>query len=441
MHRGGQTALAFLVAGVVVLATAHTAVARTAYFTGALPEGAEPYAQPIELTTGALGGALPFPGEGEPNAVAITPDGTTAYVVDQFGEGILPIDVATNTPGAEIPTGLEPTAIAIAPDGSSAYVADRAGFLLKVDLASSTVVGTIPLGGEPKGVAVSPDGSTAYVTGTGAKSVTPIDLATETPGTPIEVGEDPTGIGVAPDGSAAYVTNRNDDDVSRIDLAGGTVTKTIPVENSPEAIAVTPDSSHAYVVGSNSPITPIDLAAGAAETPIEVSGQGDYLEGVAILPDGSRAYVTDNSTGEILPIDTATNALEAALTRERQAEGDRDRPQPGSGRLVHAHPPVDHPGDRGRARRHRLQRLGRDRRPLRLGLRRRLERAERRPAAEPRLRRGRHLHGDPDRHRQRRLLDDDRLPRPDRLLQRLGRGDHHSAGRRRLAGDAGDADP
>ena len=246
-------------------------------------------------------------------AVAITPDGSTAYVVDQFGEGILPIDVATDVPGTEIPAGSSPTAIAIAPDGSAAYVADRGGGVVRVDLALAEATDFYPLSGEPRGIAIAPDGSTAYVSGTAANTVTPIDLATGTPGSPIEVGAGSRGIGVAPDGSAAYVTNRNDDSVSRISLPGGTVTKTIAVENSPEAIAVTPDSSRAYVVGSNSPITPIDLAAGAAEAGIEVGQQGNALGGIAILPDGSRAYVTDNSADEILPLAIPSDVLQAGL--------------------------------------------------------------------------------------------------------------------------------
>ena len=313
MHRGGKIATAVLAATIAMLAVVPAAGARIAYFTGADDDGAEPYAQAIELTNASLGTEHSFSGEGEPRAVAITPDGRTAYVVDQFGEGILPIDVATDTAGTEIPTGPSPTAIAIAPNGSAAYVADRAEGVVRVDLAKAEATDVYPLSGEPRGIAIVPDGSTAYVTGTAANTVTPIELGTGTPGTPIEVGEGSSGIGIAPDGSAAYVTNGNDDDVSRIGLPSGIVTKTIPVENSPEAIAVTPDSSRAYVVGSNSPITPIDLTTGTAGTGIPVGGQGNIIGGVAILPDGSRAYVTDNSAGQILPIAIPSDLLETGL--------------------------------------------------------------------------------------------------------------------------------
>ena len=60
----------------------------------------------------------------EPSAIAITPDGKTAYVVNQFGCAVTPITTATNTPGTPIRVGRGPEAIAITPDGKTAYVAN-----------------------------------------------------------------------------------------------------------------------------------------------------------------------------------------------------------------------------------------------------------------------------------------------------------------------------
>ena len=67
---------------------------------------------PIETATGSAGkpiktGRFPF-------AIAITPDGKTTYVVNQFSM-VTPITIATNTSGTPIKAGARPHAILIVP--------------------------------------------------------------------------------------------------------------------------------------------------------------------------------------------------------------------------------------------------------------------------------------------------------------------------------------
>jgi len=93
----------------------------------------------------------------KPDAIAITPDGNTAYVTNSDSESVTPIEIATNTPEAEITVGSKPDAIAI-----------------------------------------TPDGNTAYVTNSDSESVTPIEIATNTPGAEIKVGKFPDGIAITP---------------------------------------------------------------------------------------------------------------------------------------------------------------------------------------------------------------------------------------------------
>ena len=57
-----------------------------------------------------------------PTAIALTPSGTTAYVVDHNGNTVTPISVATDTAATPIRVGSGPWAIAITPDGGTAYV-------------------------------------------------------------------------------------------------------------------------------------------------------------------------------------------------------------------------------------------------------------------------------------------------------------------------------
>ena len=57
-------------------------------------------------------------------ATAASAAPNTAYVGNSFSESVTPIDLATNTPGAEIKVGKGPNGVAITPDGKTAYVAN-----------------------------------------------------------------------------------------------------------------------------------------------------------------------------------------------------------------------------------------------------------------------------------------------------------------------------
>ena len=96
-----------------------------------------------------------------PQGVAITPNGTRAYVTN-FGDGIVPgtvsvIDTATNMVVATVTVGRGPVGVAIIPDGTHAYVTNSLDSTVSV-LATATnlVVATIPVGRNPQGVAITP---------------------------------------------------------------------------------------------------------------------------------------------------------------------------------------------------------------------------------------------------------------------------------------------
>jgi YVTN family beta-propeller protein len=52
-----------------------------------------------------------------PRRLAITPDGSTVYVLDWGGHEVTPIDVGTERSRAPIPVGSYPSSIVIARDG------------------------------------------------------------------------------------------------------------------------------------------------------------------------------------------------------------------------------------------------------------------------------------------------------------------------------------
>ncbi len=276
---------------------------------------------PIDTATGAAETPLAF-GDFEPNAIAVTPNGTTAYVVptqsDETAE-IAPINTATNTVGTPINTGDPVSALAISPDGSTIYaVSATDNAVVPISVATQTAGTPIPVGDDPSAVAFAPDGTMAYVTNYDGASVTPIDVATRTADSPIGVNFFPTAIAITPDGSTAFVVNSGDASVTAINLATQSISSPIFVGANPTAIAITPNGSSAYVVNNgDASVTPINTATDAVGANINV---GSSPVAIAVTPDGSTAYVT-GGTDDATPINTATNTAGTPIDAGGDPEG------------------------------------------------------------------------------------------------------------------------
>ena len=77
---------------------------------------------PIRTATNTAG--TPIPVGNDPDGIAITPDGKTAYVANSGDDTVTPIETATNTAGTRSRSGPPRFAIAVTPNGKTAYVAD-----------------------------------------------------------------------------------------------------------------------------------------------------------------------------------------------------------------------------------------------------------------------------------------------------------------------------
>jgi YVTN family beta-propeller protein len=254
---------------------------------------------PVWLTTG-------------PNAIAVTPDGTRAYVasspmnVCRDNGTVSVIDTARKTVVATItvgPSTVGPyggadytTGVAMAPDGQHAFVT-AAGCNLDVaptvgwlDTATNTAVTTVPRDAAgvppngPVGVAITPDGRHAYVAIVGiASMVTVVDTAGRMVAFipfPPTLGSNPFGVAITPDGKHAYVALSYVGTVLVIDTASNMVVATVPVGNSPFGVAITPDGKHAYVANGNG-VSVIDTATNVVVATVPVGP----ARAIAIIPD------------------------------------------------------------------------------------------------------------------------------------------------------------
>ncbi len=151
----------------------------------------------------------------------------------------------------------------------------------------------------------------AYVTNTAAHVVTVINTLTDVVTATIPVGRSPTRAAVTRDGAHVYVANTGGNSISVIDAATNGVVATIPTMNAPTAVAVTPNGAEVYVLDTGGVLQVIDtafIATGGATTiatiPLGLPSFNQFGASIAILPDGTRAYVVVSGALHVLDTDT-----------------------------------------------------------------------------------------------------------------------------------------
>jgi DNA-binding beta-propeller fold protein YncE len=328
-----------------------------------------------------------------PYDVAVSPQGTSVYVVDAPGSAAgevsqYTIDPATGkltpkspktVPAAGGPSGI----IAVAPDGKNAYVPDftaKAISQYRIGPATGKLTPmsprTVADPAGPTGIKVAPDGRYAYITnttlriapqgkhassangkantvsvfgispGTGALSAKPVQT--------VATGRNPQMITIAPDGKSAYVTATDDSTIWQysINPATGKLTPmspaTVATGRGPHDLAITPDGKNLYVITvADSTIAQyrINPATGALSAkPASTAATVLHPEAIALAPDGKNAYVTSGNyadlsqfaigptTGKITPLSPATVTNPPSGSLGLATTPQNDPPGPGSAR-------------------------------------------------------------------------------------------------------------
>lgn len=198
---------------------------------------------------------------GKPIALAVSPDSAHVYVADQGHSQIADIATATNTVAHTIEVGSladpnvtaggDPNILAVIPDGSKLYVASYTGHGVEdISTATDTVTKTIalqePKTAAPNALALTPNGCQLYVNDYEHNLVDVITVSSDAVSAHPAVGEtvDPTGMSVTPDSSHVYVADfGGTPEVSVIATATNTVSATLAegaIGKAPSAVLATP---------------------------------------------------------------------------------------------------------------------------------------------------------------------------------------------------------
>lgn len=302
-----------------------------------------------------------------PWGVAITPDGSKAYIGNSGSSNVSVVNLASATVQSTISTGNGAAGVTISHDGQYAYVTNFYAYTLSTITTSTNAVvsqsADVPfystcLG--PLYITTSTVSSQMYyacdtyllagLASSGTKSgvslaATYRDIATlpsngallavdathdslwfASGGSSVAVGAGATSLAITPDSSTAIVGSLTAQTLSFVDIATRTVTTTLSLGGTPEGIAVNPAGTKAYVTdGTNNRVLVVDLSSRSVISTIPV---GTHPLKIALTPDGRTAVVTNNSSGTIsiiaLPADEASGSQIPTAPMQQFGRNEKD---------------------------------------------------------------------------------------------------------------------
>ena len=207
-----------------------------------------------------------------------------------------------------------PIAVAVSPDGKTAYVSDRSsGNVTILDIAGRKKLAEVALRGKPQGVTLSADGNSLYVAEHGAGTVAILDTDTKSVASRFEVGRWPTTMALAEKAKQLFVCNQDRHTVSVIDLASGKTIREVAVTREPSFAAVTPDERWVVVTNmlahgtGNDPklaaeVSIVDAANLTVAKTVKLPLGSTGVYGACLSPDGKFAYVVHGLGRFNLPI-------------------------------------------------------------------------------------------------------------------------------------------
>lgn len=186
-------------------------------------------------------GTIPLPGGTKPYGIALSDDGTRAYVTSftRSAGAVLALDVTNRRVIANIPIGNFPSSIAFSPDETQVWATaffDDGVYI--IDTLTNTLSTRITGLFNAWGIAFNPTGTRAYVTGATdiSGSLYVIDTSTYRVIATVGVGNRPRFVRVSNSGRHVFVTNHDSDFISQVDARTNKLIRNIPVGPQAEGI-------------------------------------------------------------------------------------------------------------------------------------------------------------------------------------------------------------
>jgi DNA-binding beta-propeller fold protein YncE len=263
-----------------------------------------------------------------PHEVAVSPDGRLAVVADygaqEPGRTLTVIDLRARRVLRTVSLGeyRRPHGIVwIEGDAPMvAVTAEQSQAVLVVDVDAGAVVRAIPTAQQGTHMlALASGGRRAWTANIGSGSVTLVDLQEGRVVRTAPVGQGPEAIDVTPDGREVWAADRQQDVIRILDATTLDSLGALPTGRFPNRLKFTPDGRWALVSNAAaSTITVYDARArrqvatvalplGAGRTPsapnaMNPTGASVVPLGIQLAPDGRRAWIAANATGELIEL-------------------------------------------------------------------------------------------------------------------------------------------
>jgi DNA-binding beta-propeller fold protein YncE len=280
----------------------------------------------VEPATGRVLGRVPV--VRDPHEVAVTPDGSTAFVGSP-SQGISVIDLAALTEVRRIDPG--PSSAphdVLFSDGKLYFTAEGYKTIGRYDPAANRVEWMLGIGQDGTHLLVqAKDHRTLWVPNRGSNSVSVIDGVTDGPPkfktTAIPVpGQRPEGLDLSPDGRELWTATRGDGGVAIVDTASRTVVQALALKlRDANRLKFTPDGKVLILDGGTGMLVVLDAAQRREIARVKVSRGDSGDGGLFVMPDGSRAYVGLRNDHSVVVVNLTTLEVE-----NRFAMGDGSGP-------------------------------------------------------------------------------------------------------------------
>jgi YVTN family beta-propeller protein len=282
---------------------------------------------------------LPAGGEG-PEGLAVSGDGRTLLVTNTFSGSLALLDLEAGRPRDTVPLRGMPSDVVSSPDGKTAYVSlAQLDVLAVVDLPTAKERARVPVGRRPRALALTPDGSTLVCANMTGGSLSLIDTASLQEVKRVDLGGvNVRGLALYAKGQSVYATLQPPlnfqaasypidvwhNFIREVELAppGPRLGEEQWLDfgrtgsADPDGIAITPDGRFAYLaISGRHTLAEVSVHDSRRQVPViwpfsfrEVP-VGANPRGVALTPDGRRAWVANRLGNSLSVVETATMSV------------------------------------------------------------------------------------------------------------------------------------
>jgi YVTN family beta-propeller protein len=236
----------------------------------------------------------------KPAGVALSRDARRGVVTHWYGYDLAVLDVGHDRLEVigRVEVGPEPRGVAISADGTTAYVAlGASNEVVRVDLGARKVTGRLAVGREPRGIALSPDGSRLVVGNARGQSLTILSAADWRVEQTVPIsGDNLRQVTIGADGKYAYVANMRN-----------------------RGFATTQNNIDlGWVLGQRLTRVPLDGSESFATLSLDPRGKAAAdAHGVAVDAEGRMLAVSSGGTHEVLLFQADRKPLPWQLGRSR----------------------------------------------------------------------------------------------------------------------------